>query len=115
MNRITKSISAILFLLLVGAATFSSCNRDPLYTFATLYGFVTEQATGEPVASANVVLAPGGRTTITGANGHFEFPDLEARQYTITVQRAGFQTNRVTITAVTGRRTGVNIPLTRTN
>ena len=83
--------------------------------FATIYGVVTDHATGTPLENANVVLSPGGRTAITGTDGRFEFNELEPRQYTITVQRTGYQTNRVTITAIVGESVQANIPMTRSN
>ena len=96
-------------------ALFSSCERETHTMFGTLHGVVTDHATGTPLENANVVLSPGGRTIITGADGRFEFGNLEPRQYTITVQRTGFQTNRVTVTAIVGESIQVNVPLTRSN
>ena len=115
MKRMKKSIFLICTALLLGAGVFNSCANRTEYPdiSATIYGVVTEQGNGEPVAGANVVLSPGGRATITGTDGRFEFPNLEPRQYEITVQRAGFQTNRAPVTAIAGRKVGRNISLTR--
>ena len=83
--------------------------------FGTLHGVVTDHATGTPLENANVVLSPGGRTIITGADGRFEFIQLEPRQYTINVQRAGFQTNRIQVVVIVGESIQANVPLTRSN
>jgi DNA-binding winged helix-turn-helix (wHTH) protein len=62
-----------------------------------------------------VVLSPGGKTKTTGSDGRYEFQDLDAAQYTITVQKNGYQTNRKTVTAVSDEKTEANIPLTKSN
>ena len=98
--------------LLIGI--FSGCSKDEHDMFTSLYGVVTDRETGEPVANASVVLSPGGKTKITGSDGNFEFNDLDPQQYTVTVQKSGYQTNRKTVTAVVGEKVEANIPLAKT-
>jgi hypothetical protein len=110
MKRITILLSLLLLLGL-----FSKCTPPEYDLFATLYGVVSDYETGTPLSNASVVLGPGGKTKTTGTDGRFEFNDLEAQQYTITVQKTDYVTNRKTITAVPGEKTEVNIPLTKSN
>jgi len=110
MKKITILLSC-LFLL----GTFGGCSKTEYDLFATLYGIVSDHETGEPIANASVVLSPSGKTKTTGNDGLFEFLDLDAAQYTITVQKTGYQTNRKTVTAVASGKTEANIPLTRSN
>jgi hypothetical protein len=91
----------------------NSCSKTEYDPFATLYGTVSDSETGDPISNATVVLSPGGKTKTTGADGRYEFPDLDAAQYTITVQKTGYQTNRKTVTAVVSESTEANIPLTK--
>lgn len=56
----------------------------------TIYGTVTDFATGEPVANANISLRPSGETTLSGLDGQFEFNDLEEGGYSITVSKAEY-------------------------
>ena len=63
----------------------------------TISGTVIDLDTGDPIQQATVTLSPSGRNTYTGYDGHFEFLDLDARQYTITVQKTGYLTNRKTV------------------
>lgn len=63
----------------------------------SIYGCVSDFATGDPVEGALVTLSPGGMNVYTGFDGYFEFLDLDARQYTVTVQKAGYITNRKTV------------------
>ncbi|NOU17212.1 MAG: hypothetical protein HOO91_06600 [Bacteroidales bacterium] len=100
-------------LLLITIILFNNCKTNDYDTFATLYGEVNDSATAEPLLGVSVVLSPGGKTKTTGTDGRFEFKDLDAAQYTITVQKAGYSTNRKTITAVVGESTEANIPMTK--
>lgn len=56
----------------------------------SIFGTVTDFATGRAVANANVSLRPGGETTLTGFDGMYEFLDLEDDNYSITVSKAEY-------------------------
>lgn len=92
-------------------ALATGCSKTEYDNFASLYGVVSDNATGAPIANATVVLSPGGATKTTRGDGLFEFSDLEPQQYTITVQKSGYQTNRKSVTAIVGERIEVNITL----
>ena len=106
----TKTILFIGALILAFAV--SSCSKRNFDTHTSLWGIVSDAVTNDPISGANVTMSPGGRSQVTGSDGRFEFKDLEPQQYTITVQRIGYQTNRRTITAVVGEKTEANIQLT---
>lgn len=89
------------------------CAKEEHSIYATLYGAVTDSETVQPISGATVTLSPGGKTQTTGANGSYEFADLDAQQYTLTVQKTGYQTNRKTVTAVAAEKTEANITLTK--
>lgn len=91
----------------------TACSETEYSVFSTLHGIVSDYETCELVSGANVVLSPGGITKITGNDGYFEFQELSPQQYTVTVQKAGYATNRKSITAVSGETTEVNIVITR--
>lgn len=102
----------LFFALLCGAlACFSSCEPVTYDTFGTLSGTVVEMSTGDVIAGALVTLAPSGKNTYTGVDGFFEFQDLEAQQYTLTVQATGYSTNRKTVTVIAGATEKVSITL----
>jgi len=111
MKKIAKILLGCTFLLLVCAG----CSKTEPNLYATLYGIVSDSETGEPIANANVALSPGGKTKTTGTDGQYEFLSLDPQQYTITVQKTGYQTNRKTVTAVSSEKTEANIPLTKSN
>ncbi len=56
----------------------------------SIYGCVTDFATGEPVRNANVQLRPSGETTLTGYDGMYEFLDIPGGNYSITVSKAEY-------------------------
>ena len=56
----------------------------------SIYGVVTDFATGNPVSSANVQLRPSGETTLTGYDGHYEFPNVPSGTYSIKVTKEGY-------------------------
>ena len=55
----------------------------------TLVGQVEDEATGLPIADAQV--SAGANDTTTTANGEYLFPDLDPNTYTVSVQAAGYQ------------------------
>lgn len=56
----------------------------------SIYGVVTDFATGAPVANANVSLRPGGETTLTGYDGMYEFLNVDDGDHTIIVSKAEY-------------------------
>ena len=56
----------------------------------SIYGCVTDFATGDPVQNANVQLRPTGETTLTGSDGMYEFLDIDDGNYSITVSKAEY-------------------------
>lgn len=72
----------------------------------SIYGSITDFATGEPVYNANVQLRPSGETTLTGYDGMYEFLDIPNGNYSITVSKAEYTDliDDYVITVKNGRR-----------
>lgn len=102
----------ILFLCIMVLTLLFSCSKEEYDSFGTLYGVVSDVKTGEPLSNVTVTLSPGGSSLLTGSDGSFEYMNLTPQQYTITVQRANYQTNRKDVTAVVGEKVQVNITMT---
>lgn len=90
---------------------FIGCEKRIVDITGTLSGTVVEMTTGDVIAGALITLSPSGKNTFTGNDGFFEFQDLEAQQYTVTVQAEGYSTNRKTVTIVAGTTERINITL----
>ena len=109
-TKINYILIASMMLLFV----ITSCNKSSSSSgssFCTITGTVIELQTGDPVQNATVTIAPSGKNTYTGSDGHFEFLDLDAKQYDITVQKSGYKTNFKHVTTEAGGTINVSITL----
>ena len=104
--RVFPILSAI---LLLPACENGDDPVAPDPTVPTVTGTVTNSATGDPVAGAEVSIGPA--TATTGPDGRFEVTDLPAGPATIRCVATGFQDFEADVT-VTGSITR-NIGLTR--
>lgn len=89
MKKILTLLTIVLGLVLIT----HSCKPDPeeeIIEPGSIYGIVTDKATGEPVKNANVQLRPSGETSLTGNDGRYEFLDLKNGNYSITVSKTGY-------------------------
>lgn len=89
------SIIKIAAFLLVCCAMLGCGKEDNLSNGGSsgngsIYGTITDFATGEPVRNANVQLRPSGETTLTGYDGIYEFLDIPDGNYSITVSKAEY-------------------------
>ncbi len=104
MKRILRLLVPVVLL----TAMFS-CKPETYDTFGSIYGVVTDMETEAPVVNVMVILSPGGTSLMTDKDGYFEYRDLEPQQYTITVQKNGYSTNRKSVTVLPGEKTEANI------
>ena len=102
----------ILCLCLMALPILFSCSKEEQDSFGSFYGVVSDVQTGDPLGNVTVTLSPSGVTKLTGTDGLFEFSELTPQQYTITVQKSGYQTNRKSVSAVAGESVQVNITMT---
>lgn len=102
-----------LVLLCAVLLSLGGCDKKEYDSFGSIYGVVSDNSTGEPLANCTVVLSPGGSSKITGSDGRFEFNELTPQQYTVTVQLVGYQTNRKSVTVIVGEKVAANLPLTQ--
>ncbi len=82
----------------------SSCAKDEVNPFGNIYGVVVNSNTSEPIQGARVTLTPTGKSTVTGNDGSYEFVDLEAGSYKVTVQADGYSSTVKNVTVVAGER-----------
>ena len=85
------SFTLIFFALIINLYSCKNGSDDPKSSKSgSIYGIVTDFATGEAVAHANVQLRPTGETTLTGYDGLYEFSDIQDGNYSITVSKAEY-------------------------
>lgn len=109
-----KFLTTFIFCILLGC-TFSSCTKDEVDLFSTLHGVVTDDATADCIPGATVTLSPGGKTQTTGSDGRYQFSEVDPLQYTVTVQKPGYSTNRKMVTVLSGQATEANVSLHKIN
>lgn len=97
------------------AAPVVHARPDSTGASARIQGRVTDGALDEPLARAIIWLSGTStrRTTTTGADGVFAFPDLPAGSYRLSVQRAAYDSASVSVTVPPGREVVVDVQLTR--
>ena len=84
-----KLLHTILIAVFCYGCTEGGDNNNAEST-GSIYGVITDKATGEPIRSAGVLLNPGGKNTTTGNDGQYEFPELTPGDYTIAVTKTGY-------------------------
>ena len=81
---------------------------------ATVYGNMSDQSTGLPVAGATVTLNTSATAT-TGSDGSYNLGNLPAATYSISVRKLGYQTttkSNLTVTATTAAKEDILLPTT---
>lgn len=106
-----KKIISFTFLTLVFVLCFSGCDENEFDIFSTLHGVVVDDLSGECIPNATITLSPGGKTQTSGTDGRYEFQNIDAQQYTVTVQKPGYSTNRKIVNVVSGEATEANVTL----
>ena len=84
-NITTIAVALLLFGLGVNESHAISANE-------TLSGEVTEASTGEPIPGATIMIRETEQGTAADSDGRFEFANLPAGSYTLTVRAVGFVT-----------------------
>ena len=82
-----------IILLIISCFSLVACEKKDKASSTvqgSIYGVITDFATGNPVYAANVQLRPSGETTLTGSDGTYEFPNIDDGNYSITVSKAEY-------------------------
>lgn len=108
-----KRILSLLSLLAV--AMFCACSSDVTEepTTGSIAGSVSDRTTGEPVATVNVSIKPGGSSTVTGSDGTFTFRNLEEGSYTLTITKEGYKQSNSTVAVHAGDPTSAHLLIER--
>lgn len=112
MQNIIKSflIAAQLFCL---PGLYSCNDKLTQEQTGTILGTVADATTGEPVPNVNIVLDPGGTSTLTGNDGNYTFTDLEAGTYTLTLTKEGYTPTSKTLEVKAGGQSNGYVLISR--
>ena len=67
----------------------------------TLSGLLLDSRSGDPIANTTIQIDELRRTTTSGADGSFSFPDVPAGTYHLSVHSSGHSTRRIEVTVGT--------------
>lgn len=74
------------------ATILYSCSEDVAESAdGSIIGVVSDSATGETIPTVKISITPGGDSTITGSDGSFEFHNLSAGEYTLSLSKKGYE------------------------
>lgn len=97
--------------ILLVCGIYQACTPD-VEVPGSIYGIVTNKATGEPIKSAGVTLNPNGATTVTGSDGCFEFTGLSQGGYAVVISKTDYKEyTSGMITVEAGQTTHVDVQL----
>lgn len=108
-----KRILSLLSLLAIVLCNACSSDITEESTVGSIAGSVSDRTTGEPVATVNVSISPGGSSTVTGSDGTFTFRNLEAGSYTLTITKEGYKQNSSTVSVRSGDPTPAHLLIER--
>ncbi len=98
-----------LIMLLTGC---SSDLKEEVVT-GSIVGSVSDRSTGEPISTVNVLLTPGGNSTVTGSDGSFSFENLVPGEYTVEVGKEGYSGNTKSVFARAGEISSAHLLIER--
>ena len=85
-NRFLKILPNNLFLIFLFTTSFSISQ-----TIGTIYGFVTDEAKGEALIGANVIITETGQGMATDMNGYYVLQQIAEGSYTLIVSYIGYE------------------------
>ncbi len=107
-----KKILSTSLLLIAFFTAFHSCKKDkPLETTGNISGIVSENGSNEPIEAAEVTLLGNSTVYKTGTDGKFEIKNLKEKDYTISISKVGYQTNKKQISVHAGQTTSADFSL----
>ena len=105
LSILTAVFAVLAFLISCGGSEESS-------ELGSIYGVVSDKATGEPIKNAGVELLPIGLKTVTGSDGSFEFMDISSGHYNLLVTKTGYSdTKSSTIIVESGKQSKGDVQL----
>jgi len=78
-----------------------------------IVGRVTDKRTGDPIFGATVVLTPTRKSTTTGEDGRYRFPNLSPGNYTVRARYIGYESLVSPVVVSADQAAAVDFPLER--
>lgn len=94
-------------------ALLAACTPDPVDTTGSISGIICDASTNAVLQGATVTLTPGGRSTVTGTDGRYQFTDVEMGDYKVTVKCVNYRDDSKDATVNVGENTPLDFALDR--
>ena len=104
-----KKYNSFLILLCV---CLLSCTKDIVDTSGNLVGVISDSRTGSFLSGVSVSTSPLGKSYTTGVDGKYEFRDLESQEYSISVSKSGYNSDKKTVFVKVGEDTNLDFQMT---
>ena len=104
-----RLLSTLLLCILLFAV--SGCKTYDYDYYGTISGTVLDYTDNSPIENATILMMPGSQTVQSGPDGNFIYDGLEEGQYTLSVQRSGYQSERKTVEVISGETVTTSIYL----
>jgi len=106
--------SCLMASLMLASVFLLSCKEDvPLVITGSISGTVIDAATEQPLSGVNVYISPSGLTSLTDNNGHYEFSDITAGQYSVQFVKNGYISNTKQVTVIAEKITSGDCSLSQ--
>lgn len=89
-----------------------SCTKEIIDTTGNLTGVISDSRSGAFLSGVSVALAPTGKTYTTGVDGKYEFRGIESQEYSVSVSKSGYQSDKRTAFIQVGQDTNLDFQLT---
>jgi hypothetical protein len=103
--------TTILINLLLSMFLLTNCSKDIEPIIGNLFGVITDYQTGEPIEDATVTITPSGDNKKTGSDGHYEFINLLAKEYSVSVSKANYRTDNKEVVVEAGKDSRLDFAL----
>ncbi len=104
----------LLYLLSIAILAFGCVEPiDDTPKTGDIIGSVSDKSTGEPISTVITTLTPGGKKSVTGSDGTFEYKDLEPGKYTIEIEKEGYKTASGEFSVTAGKQSPAHMLLER--
>ena len=100
-------------LTIISVLAVYGCKTYDYDYYGKISGTVLDYTDNSPIENATILMMPGSRTVQTGPDGNFIYEGLEAGQYTLSVQKSGYQSNRKIVEVISGENSETSIYLTK--
>lgn len=89
-----------------------SCTKDIIDTTGNIVGVISDSRTGSFLSGVSVTTSPLGKTFTTGVDGKYEFRNLESQEYSISISKNGYNSDKKTVFVQVGEDTNLDFQMT---